>query len=74
MGNNLHRTYAYINNIVVAGKTQEEHNKKFLEVAKLHNLPMKKKKSPPLSTTSINFYTMSHGTLKTDADRLHPLK
>lgn len=45
----MHKTYGYVDNIVVAGKTQEEYDKKFwkfLKVAKLHDLIFKEKSHP----------------------------
>lgn len=76
--NNLHRANAYVENIVVADKTEEEHNKKnfqnFLRSPSYTILLSTKKSSLP--TTSINFlnYTISHGILKTNGDQLCPLK
>ena len=76
--NNLKGTYVYVDNIVVAGKTQQEHDEnleKFREVAQLHNLTFNEKKSV-ISTESIDFlgYTISQGKIKPDAERLRPLK
>ena len=76
--NKLCGTYAYVDNIVVAGKTLQEHDEnlaKFREVARLHNLTFNEDKSI-LSTTSIDFlgYTISQGSLKPDAERLRPLQ
>ena len=75
---NLHGTYAYIVNIVVAGKTQQEHDEnliKFSNIALLHNLIFNEKKSV-ISTESIDFlgYTISQGKIKPDVERLRPLK
>ncbi|GAB1598560.1 hypothetical protein Ahia01_000133100, partial [Argonauta hians] len=71
-------TYVYVDNIVVAGMTQQEHDKnlmKFREVARLHNLTFNENKSV-VSTESIDFlgYTISQGKIKPDAKRLRPLK
>lgn len=76
--NNLGGTYSYVDNIVVTGKTQEEHDKnfsKFLEGAKLHKLTFNEKKFF-ISASSLNFlgYTISYGVLPTDTDRLRLLK
>ncbi|XP_076069791.1 uncharacterized protein LOC143041669 [Oratosquilla oratoria] len=67
---NLHGTYAYVDNIVVAGKTKLEHNEnlvKFQEAAQFHNFTFNKNKST-ISTKSIDFlgYKITHGSLKPD--------
>ena len=75
---NLCGTYAYVNNIVFAGKTQQEHDQnleRFREIVELHKLILNQKKSI-ISIESIDFlgYTIMHGSLRPDADRLKPRK
>ena len=74
----LRGTYAYVDNIVAAGKSQQEHDEnltKFRNIAHLHDLTFNEKKSVIL-TESIDFlgYTISQGKIKLDAERLQPLK
>ena len=74
---NLHGVYAYLDNLIICGKTQEDHDlvfKRFMEVANQLNLTFNETKSD-LNKTSINFlgYTISNGTLSPDKDRLEPL-
>lgn len=74
----LRGVFAYVDNIVVAGKTQEEHDenlRKFQQTAKLHKLTFNDSKLV-MSTTCLDFlgYTITHGSLKPDAERLRPLK
>ena len=76
--NKLKDTFAYVDNITIAGVTQEEHDfnlQRFLEVATKHNLTFNENKSI-ISTNSINLlgYTVSHGELKPDPERIRPLK
>ena len=68
---NLHGTYAYIGNIVVTGKIQQEHEEnltKLRNIAQLYNLTFDEKKSVIL-TESIDFL----GKIKPDAERLWQL-
>jgi hypothetical protein len=74
----LKDTFAYVDNITIAGVTQEEHDfnlQRFLEVAKKHNLTFNENKSI-ISTNSIDLlgYTVCHGELKPDPERIRPLK
>ena len=76
--NNLKDTYAYVDNITIAGRTQAEHDsnlQQFLEVAERHNFTFNEDKSV-FSNSSINLlgYTVSHGQLKPDPERIRPLK
>ena len=75
---NLQGTHAYVDNIIIVGNTQKEHDEnleKFRKIARVHNLTFNEAKSI-LSTTSIDFlgYTITHGTIKPDSERLRPLK
>ena len=74
---NLCGTYPYVDNIVVAGKTQQKHNEnftKFRNISLLHNLTFNEKSV--ISTESIDFldYTISQGKIKLYAEKLQPLK
>ena len=71
---NLHGVFAYLDNLIICGKSQEDHDlhfKRFMEVANQLNLTFNEAKSD-LNKTSINFlgYTISNGTLSPDKDRL----
>ena len=73
--NKLKDTFAYVDNI---GHTQEELDlnlQRFQEIAKKHNLTFNESKSV-ISTNTIDllWYTISHGQLKPDAERIRPLK
>ena len=73
----LRGTYVYVDNIVVAGKIQLEHDKnlaKFRNIAQLNYLTFIQKSV--ISTETIDFlgYTISQGKIKPDAKRLRPLK
>ena len=74
----LSKTYAYLDNITVCGKTQEEHNhnlSRFLAAAKKKNLKFNQEKCT-FSTTSINLlgHHISNGEIKPDPDRMKPLR
>ena len=74
---NLHGTCVYVDNIVVAGKTQLEHEEnftKFRNIAQLYDLTFNEKSV--ILTESIDFlgYAISQGKIKPDAERLQPLK
>ncbi|XP_042230007.1 uncharacterized mitochondrial protein AtMg00860-like [Homarus americanus] len=76
--NELLGTFAYIDITTIAASSQQEHDEnlsRFLEVAKKSKFTFNEDKSV-FSATSIDLlgYTISHGTLKPDADRLRPLK
>ena len=68
----LKRTYAYLNNITVAGETQEEHDlnlKAFLDAAAKAKLTFNKNKST-FSVPVINVleYRISHGVIKPEPE------
>ena len=74
----LSKTYAYLDNITVCGKTQEEHDHnlaRFLAAAKKKNLKFNQEKCT-FSTTSINLlgHHISNGEIKPDPDRMKPLR
>ena len=74
--NNCEGTHAYLDNITVAGKTQEKHDKnlqRFLDVVKKYNLTNKSKCI--FSSTCINLlgYEIMSGTLKPDPERIKPI-
>jgi hypothetical protein len=70
--NNLKDTFAYVDNITIAGA---EHDSNLQEVAERHNLTFNEDKSV-FSNSSINLlgYTVSHGQLEPDPERIRPLK
>ena len=75
--NQLEGVFVYIDNITVAGKTQEQHDhnvRKFLEVAKEKNLTFNEGKTI-LNTDTITMlgYQVSNGLLSPDPDRVKPL-
>ena len=75
--NNLKDTYAYLDNITIAGKTKENHDnnlKNFLDAAKKSNWTFNDDKCI-FSTKSVDLlgYTISKGSIKPDAERLRPL-
>ena len=75
--NKLKGTFAYLDNVTIGGKDQEEHDanlSKFLEVSKQFQLTFNEQKSI-ISATSINLlgYQISNGTLSPDPERLQPL-
>jgi transposase InsO family protein len=76
--NGLLDTYAYVDNILICGKTQDEHDKnfeRFSQAAKKARFTFNQEKSV-LSVRSIDFlgYSISHGSLQPDPERLKPLK
>ena len=73
----LQATYAYVDNITVCGKTQDEHDKNlkaFYEAAKKYDITFNEDKSI-LSVQSLNLlgYLIQHGEIRPDPDRLKPL-
>lgn len=74
---NLNGTFAYIDDITVCGKTQEEHDKNlrlFLKAAEKYNLTLNKEKSKfTQSTINILGYTIENHVIKPDSERLKPL-
>ena len=76
--NNLTGVYAYVDNIVIVGKNQQEHDEnleKFKKITTQHNLTLNEDKSV-FSKTTIDFlgYNISQGLLRPDAERLRPLR
>ena len=76
--NHLSGTFAYLDNITVAGMNQSEHDHNYsilLEAASKSNLTFNENKSI-LSVESINIlgYVISQNSIKPDPERLQPLK
>ena len=74
----LKDTFPYLDDITVAGRTQEEHDsnvKAFLEVVQRRHLTLNNSKSV-LSALSITVlgYLVEHGSIKPDPEILHPLQ
>lgn len=75
--NELSGIYVYLDDITICGKDQRDHDEKlrcFMTSAEKENLILNRNKCK-FSQTSINIlgYTVSHGLLKPDSDRLQPL-
>ena len=74
----LNATWAYIDNITVAGMTKEEHDEnlqKFREVAKAHNFTFNEDESIICSEAiCLLGYRISQNSLSPDPDRLRPLQ
>lgn len=75
---NLKDTFAYLDNLTVCGKTQEEHDfnlNKFISVAAKYNLTFNDDKSI-ISTETINLlgYKISKGSISPDPERLVALE
>ncbi|KAL7633690.1 UNVERIFIED_CONTAM: hypothetical protein RMT77_015644 [Armadillidium vulgare] len=75
--NKLLGVYSYLDDLVICGKTEEEHNLNlngFLEAAKRNNLTINYEKSK-FYLTDINWlgYSISHNEIKPDPERLRPL-
>jgi len=74
----LQDTYAYLDDVTICGKTQEQHDinlKKFIGAANTYNLTINNDKSS-FSLKSINLlgYHISNKSIKPDPSRLEPLK
>jgi len=74
----LKDTFPYLDNITVAGRDQEEHDRnvqKFRDAVKRRNLTLNESKSIE-SKTSINLlgYCIGNGVIAPDEERLRPLK
>ena len=74
---NLKDVFAYVDNVTVCGKTQEEHDRNLESVyksAEKYNITFNKDKSI-ISTTSITLlgYTIENNHIKPDYNRLKPL-
>ena len=73
----LDGTYAYLDNITVAGDDQFQHDqnvRRFMEVVKKHRFTLNEEKTIR-SVSSINIlgYLVSHNTIKPDPERMEPL-
>ena len=76
--NDLQGTFAYIDDVIVCGMDQEEHDRnlqRFLEVAKDNNITLNDRKCE-YGLTEITYlgYCISKGSLRPDPGRLQPLK
>ena len=75
--NKLKKTYAYLDNITVAGETQEIHDsnvKAFLQTASEANLTFNESKSTfSVPVIDVFGYRISHQQIKPDPERLRPL-
>ena len=76
--NNLTDVYAYVDNFIIVGKNQQEHDKnleKFKKITTQYNLTLNEDKSV-FSKTFIDFlgYNISQGLPRPDAERLRPLR
>ena len=76
--NNSTGVYAYVDNIVVVGKNQQELDEnleKFKKITTQYSLTLNEDKSA-FSKTAIDFlgYNISQGLLRPDAERLRPLR
>jgi transposase InsO family protein len=74
----LEGTFSYLDDLIVAGKTTEEHDRnleKFLECTKILNISLNENKCQ-WRQKSINFlgHTISCGQVKPDKERLEPLR
>jgi len=74
----LSGTFPYLDNITVAGRTQEEHDrnvKSFLGAINRRNMTLNERKTVS-SVTPINIlgYCVGRGVIKPDCDRLRPLQ
>ena len=75
--NSLAGTYAYLDNITISGKTQEEHDenlRKFMSAARAANLKLNESKCE-FSTRRLKILgsVIENGTISPDPDRLRPL-
>ena len=75
--NHLRGTFAYLDDISVCGRNQEEHDanlKRFMEAASKYNLELNTEKSKfSIATIDILGYRISNGELQPDPERLRPL-
>ena len=75
--NNLSATYAYIDDVIICGNSQEEHDrnlKNFKDITKKYNITLNESKCH-YSLKKINYlgYTIANGSLCPDPERLKPL-
>lgn len=75
--NNLQKTYPYLDDVTICGRTLEEHDRnleKFMEVARSINLTLNMNKCVFRQTKIALFgQVIEKGTKKPDPDRLKPL-
>ena len=75
--NNLQKTYPYLDDVTICGKTLEEHDKnleEFMEVARTINLTLNTSKCVFRQTRiALLGHILEKGTKKPDPDRLKPL-
>jgi len=72
----LQRTYAYLDNITIGGTSKAEHDQnlqRFLEAASQFNLTYEAKSVVAVPQIDTLGYRVSHGLVKPDPERLHPL-
>ena len=76
--NHLDRTYSYLDDITIGGRTRKEHDRnlnKFLNVAKRYNLTINKEKSKyGVTTVNILGYQVSNGEMRPDPERFSALE
>ena len=76
--NSLSGTFCYLYDIIVCGKTEEDHDsnlKKFMQMKEKYNLTLNESKCS-FNKTEITYlgYSISKGSLKPDSERLAPLR
>ena len=76
--NGLSETYCYLDDIIVCGKTEEDHDsnlKQFMQMKEKYNLTPNEQKCL-FNQTEITYlgYSISKGSLKPDSERLAPLR
>lgn len=73
----LEATFIYVDNITIAGLTQEEHNKNvaaFMTAASKYNLQFNDKKTiANVQSIKLLGYLVSYGSIQPDPDRIQPL-
>ena len=73
----LQDTFVYLDNITIAGKTQEEHDKNlaaFFTAVKDYGLTLREDKCHySLKSTDLLGYRITHGEISPDPERLRPL-
>ena len=73
----LSGTFIYVDNITLAGSTQEEHDKNvaaFMAAASKYNLQFNEKKTiANVQSIKLLGYLVSHGSIQPDPDRVQPL-
>ena len=75
---NLKRTFAYVDNVTICGKNQEEHDEAleaFIRVAKKYQITFNEDKSIiSARTLSLLGYQVSKGVIKPDLERIEPFR